>query len=549
MRLPNGRIPLLAAATVGLLATAVTIPAFGATAKLGGSCTRSQLGKTSGTLVCVKSGTKYKWAKRSTTSSTTKTTSSAATGTSTGTGATPGQIDVAAIVFGTVPTGATTKLDVACTGLSGSQSQSVATVNFGAQGGTNRMAFSLVAPSGSNPTGSVCTASASAPGAVRINFLINGLPDGTSGSGATATSRSFTGADAVVTLLIEYTPGSAPAAVPTTTTPVAGPITSTTLAGATTTSSTIAGGPTTSTTTTTIGPITPPPASGRPELATRFLTVVPAGMTGVDFTVNCTPSTSPGAFQTQTARLGVLPATAQLTLTLVPGSGTVAATACQVEARLLGTDVGGASLRFLLNGQPMVGATTGNFINSPTFTAPQAYTVTLEVSFPNLARPSTTLSGATTTTLLGATTTTLLGATTTTVVGATTTTIAASAANQAVVTLNLSRTGTAPANLDGYFIDLACSNVLVGGNPGGAFSFRSRILPSGGTSAVPVTINPASTCTVTVTSIASTGTIATGNITVTAGGVPRASGAGGAASTSPFPIVQGTQAVTIAVAY
>ena len=538
MRLPNGRSPILLVAIVGLLAAAAAIPALGATTKLGGSCTKKQVGKTSGTLVCVKSGSKYAWAKRST-SSTSKTPSSSGSSTSSGSGpATSTQIDVAAIAFGTVPTAATSKLDVACNGLSGSQSQAVATVNFGAQGGTNRVPFALVAPSSNNPTGSICTASATAPGAVNIRFLINGLPDGSVSTGATATSRSFTGADAVVTLLIEYTAGSAPAtiapgtAVALTTTTVAG---ATTTAAATTT--TIAGA-----TTTTIGAPTPPPASGRPELATRFLTAIPTGMTGVDFTTNCTPPTSPGSFQTQAVRLGNLPSTAQLTLTLTPGSGTVAATACQVEARLLGTDVGGAGLRFLLNGQPMAGGTTGSFINSPTFTAPQPFTVTLEVSFPGLA-------SATTTTLAGATTTTTIaGATTTTIAGATTTTVAG-AANQAIVSLNVTRTGTAPANLDGYFIDLACSSVLVGTNPNGAFSFRSRILPAGGTSSVPVTINAGSTCSVTVTSIASTGSITTGTVSVASGGVPRASGAGGAASTSPFPIVAGSQTVTIAIGY
>ena len=538
MRLPNGRSPILVVAIVGLLAAAAAIPAFGATAKLGGSCTKSQVGKTSGTLVCVKRGSKYAWVKRST-SSTSKTPSSSGSSKSTGSGsATSAQIDVAAIAFGTVPTTATSKLDVACNGLSGSQSQSVATVNFGAQGGTNRVPFALVAPSSTNPTGSLCTASAAAPGAVNIRFLINGLPDGSVSSGATATSRSFTGADAVVTLLIEYTAGSAPAtiapgnAVALTTTTVAG---ATALSGGTAT--TIAGAPTT-----TIGAPTPPPASGRPELATRFLTAIPTGMTGVDFTANCTPPTSPGSFQTQAVRLGNLPSTAQLTLTLTAGSATVAATACQVEARLLGTDVGGAGLRFLLNGQPLVGATTGSFINSPTFTAPQPFTVTLEVSFPGLATATTiALAGATTTTLAGATTTTTLA-------GATTTTIAG-AANQAIVSLNVTRTGTAPANLDGYFIDLACSSVLVGTNPNGAFSFRSRILPAGGTSSVPVTINAGSTCSVTVTSIASTGSITTGTVSVASGGVPRASGAGGAASTSPFPIVAGSQTVTIAIGY
>ncbi len=539
MRLPNGRSPILLVAIVGLLAAAAAIPALGATAKVGGSCTKKQVGKTSGTLVCVKSGSKYAWAKRST-SSTSKTPSSSGSSTSSGSGsAASTQIDVAAIAFGTVPTAATSKLDVACNGLSGSQSQAVATVNFGAQGGTNRVPFALVAPSSNNPTGSLCTASATAPGAVNIRFLINGLPDGSVSSGATATSRAFTGADAVVTLLIEYTAGSAPATIAPGT---AVALTTTTVAGATTTAAatatTIAGA-----TTTTIGAPTPPPASGRPELATRFLTAIPTGMTGVDFTTNCTPPTSPGSFQTQAVRLGNLPSTAQLTLTLTPGSGTVAATACQVEARLLGTGVGGAGLRFLLNGQPMAGATTGSFINSPTFMAPQPFTVTLEVSFPGLA------SSPTTTTLAGATTTTTIaGATTTTLTGAPTTTIAG-AANQAIVSLNVTRTGTAPANLDGYFIDLACSSVLVGTNPNGAFSFRSRILPAGGTSSVPVTINAGSTCSVTVTSIASTGSITTGTVSVASGGVPRASGAGGAASTSPFPIVAGSQTVAIAIGY
>lgn len=527
MRLPNLRISVMAVTAV-VLAGVATLPAFAATAKLGGSCTKSQSGKTSGTLVCSRSGTKYRWAKRSTSSSPTKATA-APVPSGTATGAT-NSIDVAAISFGAVPATATSRLDIACNGLSGANPQAINSVNFGAQGGTNRMAFALVAPGAGSPTGSTCTATATAPGAVNVRFLINGLPDGSTTSGSTATSRSFTGADAVVTILIEYTTGSSPATA--TTLPGAAALTTTTLVGGT--STTIAGA-----TTTTLGGTIPPPASGRPELVTRFLTAVPSTMTGVDFTVSCTPATNPGAFQTQTVRLGTVGSTAQLGIVLNAGSGTTAGTACQVEARLLGTDLGGANLKFLLNGQQMAGATTGNFINSPTFNAPQPFTIALEVSFPSLAN-------VTTTTLAGATTTTVAGATTTTVPGATTTTVPG---NQAIVTIALTRTGTPPANLDGYFVDLACNNVLVSGNPNGSFSFRSRILTGGGSTSVPVTINSGSTCSVTLTSIPTSGSITTGTVAITSGGVPRASGAGGAASTSPFPIASGTQTVAISVTY
>ena len=517
MRLSNSRLPKLVAATAVLLTTAATIPALGATAKLGGTCTKSQVGKTSGTLVCSKSGTKYKWTKRVTSTPAATRPPSTQTPVASSTA-----IDVAAIVFGAAPATASSKLDIACIGLAGATSQGIGSVSFGARGGTNRVPFALLSPSSSNPSGSTCTATATASGAKSVQFLINGLPDGTTGTGPNATSRSFIGADSVVTLLIEY-PGTSPA--------VATPVTSTIPgASAITTTTTPGSG---ASTTTTIGGITPPPASGRPELVSRFLSTVPATMTGIDLTVNCTPPAAGGSFQTQSVRLGTVPATAQLGLTLSAGAATTAPTACQVEARLLGTDVGGANLRYLLNGQPLSGATTGSFINSPTFSAPQAFTVVLEVTFPSLL-------AVTTTTLTGA------GTTTTTALGATTSTLPA---NQAVVSLALTRTGTAPANLDGYFVDLACSNVLVGSNPNGSFSFRSKILPAGGVTSVPVTINAGSQCSVTVTSIPTTGSISTGTVSIATGGVPRAAGPGGAATTPPFAITTGVQTVTISVSY
>ena len=376
-----------------------------------------------------------------------------------------------------------------------------------------------------------------------MRFLINGLPDGTTTNGSTATSRLFIGADAVVTLLIEYAPGTAQAT--TATTIIGAPLSTSTIAGtpattiAGTASTTIAGATgATGATTTTIGAVLPPPVSGRAELVTRFLSAIPATMSGIDLTVTCTPPTNSGAFQTQAVRLGALPATAQLSVVLSPATATAAATACQVEARLVGTDLGSANLRFLLNGQPLTGATTGNFINSPTFGAPQPFTLAIEILFPGLAGATTSTPSA-----ASATSTTVFGATT---IPAPTTTVAG---NQSIVTLALTRNGTAPGNLDGYFIDLACNNVLVSGNPNGSFSFRSKILASGGTTSVPVIINALSTCAVTVTSIASSGSITTGTVSISTGGVPRASGAGGGASTSPFPIVAGSQTVAISVSY
>ena len=497
------RFLIAAAAGVLALAAAPTIVARAATAtpKLGGTCTKAQSGKTTSTLVCAKSGSTYKWAKRATATTKKGTASVIATPI-----ASPSNIDVVAIPIGTAPAAMATKVDVKCSGLGATPNEATNTVNFGPQGGTNAISVALLEPGAANPTGSTCLATATVTGATpSLRILVAGRPSAGPATGATLSTPVFTASGPLaITVLIDLgTSGAGGIATPLTTLPTAA---TTTVLGTTTT---ILGASTTTTT-------TPPPASGKPEVTVKFFGTVPVGVTSADATLTCTAAVAGGPFQTQTARLPTTGGLATIAVLLAPPSGTFAGTSCQLEARVNGdASAGTASLRLLLNGNVISGPTTGNLINSPTFAAPRAFTMTFEIGFGGATAPSTT------------TTTLIPGAV------ATTTTIAGGVAPPATSSIVLTRVGTPPIGVTDYAVAAECTNVLIGGQPYGSVKPSTTFGGAGGTLPLNFTLTATSTCAITVTTGGTSNTTA-GTVAVALNGVPRASSPGGSISVPPF---------------
>ena len=511
-RLRRPRIAL-AAATLAAVALAAPLVAEAATKKstpkLGALCT-GERGRTSGTLICAKSGTRSRWFKKSSSSSTgnTPTSEPAVIG-----GSTPGVariLDVVALVNGTAPAAAVIKVDVTCAGLSGTPTQATQSASFSGQGGTQPLSFNLVDPGSVNPTGSTCTATATVTGATpSLRILVDGRP--AAGPATTTVSApAFTPkSQSAVTVLADFGGSAAPAPTPTTTTVAA---TTTTIVGATTT--TIAGTP------------TAPPASGRPEVSSKFIGVVPVGLTNVDVASTCTSPTAGAPFQTSNNRFGRTDATVILPQTLAAATATTPATSCQLTATILGVDLGSPSLRVLLNGVPIAGPTSGNLINSPAFSAPSAFGATIEITYP------------------GATTTTVVGATTT-IAGTATTAVPASATS-----ITVTRTGTPPATVTGYVVTLDCQNVRLGGGVFPSAQFTPIFATTGGSSSYAIGFEATSTCVVKVATSVSAGSPAatTGTVNVSVRGTALAPTTNGAFAsgiisvTSPF-------AVAVSIAY
>ena len=495
------RFLIVAAAAVLALAAVPTVVARAATAtpKLGGTCTKAQAGKTTSTLVCAKSGSAYRWAKRATATTKKGTASVLATPI-----ASPSNIDVVAIPIGTAPAAMATKVDVKCSGLGATPNEATNTVNFGPQGGTNAISFALLEPGASNPTGSSCLATATVTGATpSLRILVAGRPSAGPATGTTLSTPAFTAAGPLaITVIIDLgTSGAGGIATPLTTVPSAA---TTTVLGTTTTL------PGASTTT------TPPPASGKPEVTVKFFGTVPAGVTSADTILTCTAAVAGGPFQTQTARLPIAGGVATIAVALAPPSGTFAGTSCQLEARVNGDATAGtASLRLLLNGNLISGPTTGNLINSPTFAAPRAFSMTFEIGFGGATAASTT-------------TTTLIPGSV-----ATTTTIAGAVAPPATSSIVLTRIGTAPIGVTDYGVAVECTNVLIGAQPYGSVKPSTTFGAAGGTLPLNFTLTATSTCSITVTTGGTSNTTA-GTVAVALNGVPRASSPGGSISVPPF---------------
>ena len=201
------------------------------------------------------------------------------------------------------------------------------------------------------------------------------------------------------------------------------------------------------------------------------------------------------------------------------------AISCQLEARVNGdASANTASLRLLLNGNPIAGPTTGNLINSPTFLAPTAFSMTYEISFGGATAP-TTVPSVTATTLAGATTT----------------------AVPATSSIVLSRTGTPPAGITDYGVTVECTNVQISGQPFTSAKPSTTFGLTGGTLALNFTLTASSTCSIAVVTNGSANTTA-GTITVALNGVPRASSPGGSINVPAFAVTSAFTA-TVAVGY
>lgn len=491
-------LTLIAAITIGTASLAV--PALAATPKSGGSCTKSQVGKKSGTLTCKKSGTKYVW---------TKTTSTATTKAALAQplnveppAAAPVNVDVVLLSLGNAPTSSASKVSMKCSGLGETPDTATKDVSFGAAGGTNSVMFALQEPGANNPTGSTCGVTVTVTGATpKVHLLVNGRPVATPGQ-SPLTSPNFTAfGSVVVTAILEHATAPAPSAP--VTTALISPI------GV----STIPGAPTAPTAPTTPTVTTPPPP--RPEVVTRFVTPAPAGITGVDVTTTCTAVSPGGAFQVVNSRLRAVDDVAYPQVTLVP-SGATPGTSCQITATALGASANTASIRMLLNGALVSGPSLGSQINSPAFSASQAFRLTVELSFGGgFTAGGTSTAGVTTTTLFG---------TVATVPPATT-----GAAGLITVTPQ----GSIPVGIVGYKVDTTCTNVLVNNISTPSTTVSSIFVSTGGSSPLNLSVTPNSNCQMTVSTVTNGGLVA-GNVTINVGGVIRGQGSGGTAATASF---------------
>jgi hypothetical protein len=539
-----------AALALGVASLSVALPADASTAKLNGLCTKKELGKKTTKLICSKSGTLFRWRSRST--GTTSSTGNNLGGTSEGvaglpgasSGSGPATIGVAVLPFGTIPAGATSKVDVNCTGLPTTPNTGTQSLSFPAAGGSNQVTFTVSPPSSSNPTGSSCSAVATTSVAAKLSILVDGTP--VAGPAATTvTSPAFTAVEGTkVTLLVDYT--SLAAAPPVTAAPAVLP----TLAPiATLPPVTVA--PVSSTTgvpTTTASPLPLVlPASGKVEVGTRVLTQSPIAFAGVTAELLCSPGAFGQGYQSQTLRFDRPSATLNPSVQLgavAPGFG---GTACQVDFALQGEGLAGTSLRLVLNGQIQTNTLTGSLIKSNSFDATKPFNLTLEISFPGLPVVATSPVGLPAT----ATTTTIAGTIAGTV--STTTTIAGTAATptQATVTLTRATTGNpAPTNLTGYTVTVSCTNAIVNGATLASADWVATYPVTGGTAPVSLGLTASSVCSTTVVSVAAAGTaaITSGGLILTVGGTVRGNSTNGTV-TSGAIASPAAFAATVAISY
>jgi hypothetical protein len=218
-----------AALALGLASLSVAGPADASTAKLNGLCTKKELGKKTTKLICSKSGSLFRWRSRSTG---TTSTGNNLGGTSEGvaglpgaaSGSGPATIGVAVLPFGTIPAGATTKVDVNCTGLPTTPNTGTQSLSFPAAGGSNQVTFTVSPPSSSNPTGSSCSAIATTSVAAKLSILVDGTPVA-GPTPTTVTSPAFTAVEGTkVTVLVDYSSLAAAPPVTAAPTPTLAPI-------------------------------------------------------------------------------------------------------------------------------------------------------------------------------------------------------------------------------------------------------------------------------------------------------------------------------------
>jgi hypothetical protein len=545
----------MVALALGAASLSFALPADASTAKLNGLCTKKELGKKTTKLICSKSGSLFRWRSRSTgtTSSNSNNlggTSEAVAGLPGGSsGSGPATIGVAVLPFGNVPVGATAKVDLNCVGLPATPNTASQSLSFPAAGGSNQVTFTVSPPSSSNPTGSTCSAVATASVAAKLSVLVDGTP--VAGPAAnTVTTPAFTAVEGTkVTLLVDYTsaaptvtaaPAVAPtlAPLPTVPLPTIAPV-STTSSAPTTTASPL--------------PLVLP-TSGRVEVATRVLTQVPITFAGVTAELLCSPGAFGQGYQSQTLRFdrpsAILNPSVQLGA-VTPGFG---GTACQVDFALQGEGLVGTQLRLILNGQIQTNTLTGTLMKSNSFDATKPFNLTLEISFPGLPIVATSPVGlpataATTTTIAGTIAGTVSTATTTT----TTTTVAGTATTptQATVTLTRATTGNpAPTNLTGYTVTVSCTNAVVNGATLASADWVATYPVTGGTAPVSLGLTASSVCSTTVVSVAAAGTaaITSGGLILTVGGTVRGNSTNGAV-TSGAIASPAAFAATVAISY
>ncbi len=532
-----------AALAFGATTMSFALPADASTAKLNSLCVKKELGKKTTKLICSKSGSLFRWRSRSTGTSTSATGNNIG-GTSEGvaglpgasSGSGPATIGVAVLPFGANPAGATSKVDISCAGLPTTPNTSSQSLAFPAAGGSNQVTFTVSPPSTTNPTGSSCSAVATASVAAKLSILIDGtLVAGPAAT--TVTSPAFTAVEGTkVTVLVDYTSAAAPIA---TVAPTLAPIATLPPAATIAPVSSTTGAPTT-----TASPLPLVlPASGKVEVATRVLTQVPSSFAGVTAELLCSPGAFGQGYQSQTLRFdrpsAILNPSVQLGA-VSPGFG---GTACQVDFALQGEGLVGTSLRLILNGQIQTNTLTGTLIKSNSFDATKPFNLTLEISFPGLPIVATSPVGLP----VSATTTTIAGAISGTVSTATTTTAAPTTAlTQATVTLTRAATGNAaPANLTGYTVTVSCTNAVVNGATLASADWVATYPATGGTAPVSLGLTGTSVCTTTVVSVAAAGTgaITTGALTLSVGGTTRGTSTNGSvtggaiASPAPFTAV------------
>lgn len=504
-----------------VLATVLGVPLLGSsradatTPKLGAKCLNSERGRTTNTLVCSKVGSKISWVRRKNpvrpSSGATATTAQPAVigGPTAGL---PRPLDVIALVNGTGPAAAGIKIDVTCSGLSGTPAQATQSASFSGQGGTQSLSFNIVDPGPSNPTGSSCTATATVTGAApTLRILVDGRPAAGPAPTTLALPAFVPRGQSAVTVLVDFGTSAPPAS--------AAPVTTTTTIAA----------PGAPTTTTIAGTPTAPPASGRPEVSVKFIGVVPPGLTAVDVASTCTSPTPGAPFQTANSRFGRVDGTAVLPQTLAAANGANPATSCQLTSTILGTDLGSPVLRVLLNGLPIAGPTNGNLINSPAFSAPSAFGATIEITYPGVAATTTIPGAATTTTIPGATTTTIAG-------------------TVPLTTVVLTRGGNAPPpSVTGYVVTLDCQNVRIGTSLFAAAQFTGLFGLTGGSSSSAIGFEPNSTCIVRVVTTVTPGSpaVTIGNMAVSINGAVIATSANGAFTGG---VISTTKAFAVAVA-
>jgi hypothetical protein len=543
-----------AALVLGVASLTVALPADASTAKLNGLCTKKELGKKTTKLICSKSGSLFRWRSRST--GTTSSTGNNLGGTSEGVAGLPGAsagsgpatIGVAVLPFGTIPAGATSKVDVNCTGLPTTPNTGTQSLSFPAAGGSNQVTFTVSPPSSSNPTGSSCSAVATSSVAAKLSILVDGTPVA-GPTPTTVTSPAFTAVEGTkVTVLVDYSSLAAAPPVTAAPLPTLAPI-------ATLPPVTVAPvSSTTSAPTTTASPLPLVlPASGKVEVGTRVLTQSPITFAGVTAELLCSPGAFGQGYQSQTLRFdrpsAILNPSVQLGA-VAPGFG---GTACQVDFALQGEGLAGTSLRLVLNGQIQTNTLTGSLIKSNSFDATKPFNLTLEISFPGLPIVATSPVGlpatATTTTIAGTIAGTVSTATTTT----TTTTVAGTATTptQATVTLTRATTGNpAPTNLTGYTVTVSCTNAVVNGATLASADWVATYPVTGGTAPVSLGLTASSVCSTTVVSVAAAGTaaITSGGLILTVGGTVRGNSTNGAV-TSGAIASPAAFAATVAISY